>query len=209
MRIIGLTGGIGMGKSTVAAMIRRLGIPVSDADAMVHRLLSPGGKAFLLVRQTFPESFRNGIVDRAALGKAVFADPGRLRQLEAILHPMVRRERDRFLALCRRQRRRIAVLDIPLLFETSCQAECDAVMVVSAPEFIRRSRVLVRPGMTPEKLAAIMARQMPDTRKRRLADEILQTGCSRGATFRQLQAALKRLDSNHARNRPRYRNNRR
>ena len=204
MRIIGLTGGVGMGKSTVAAMIRRLGIPVSDADTVVHRLLTSRGAAYNRVAAAFPSVVHHGLINRRELGQMVFADAARLRQLEAILHPLVARERTRFLAGCRRRRARLVVLDIPLLFENRLQHECDAVMTVSAPAFLQRSRVLARPGMTRAKLSGILARQMPDFKKRRLADAVLRTGTSRAATFRQLQAILKRLDSSHARNRPRY-----
>jgi dephospho-CoA kinase len=209
MRVIGLTGSIGMGKTTIALMLRRLGIPVDAADMAVHRLLSPRGAAFAEVAAAFPEALRDGRIDRLRLGALVFADEARLKHLETILHPLVARERARFLARCRRQRRPLAILDIPLLFETGRERDMDAVITVSAPAFLQRLRVLGRPGMNEEKFHAILSRQMPDAFKRRRSDAVIFTGRGKAATIRQLQAVLKRLNSSHARNRPRYRNHRR
>ncbi len=176
MIILGLTGSIGMGKSTAARQLRRLGFPVHDADAVVHRLLARGGAAVTAIAAAFPGVVRDGVVDRRALGARVFGDPVSLRRLEAILHPLVRQAEHAFLARARRQRRRLVVLDIPLLFETGGQARCDAVAVVSAPPFVQARRVLARPGMTAERLEAIRRSQMADVDKRRRADVIIPTG---------------------------------
>lgn len=191
MVILGLTGSIGMGKSTAAAMLRRQGVPVHDADAAVHRLLAKGGAAVEAVGRAFPGVVRDGAVDRAALGKIVFNDPVALRKLEAILHPMVRAETDRFLAVSARARRRVVVLDIPLLFERGNQRRCDGVIVVSAPPFLQAQRVLRRPGMTPGRFAAIQASQMPDREKRRRADTVVTSGLGKGCTHRQLARVLR------------------
>lgn len=186
MVILGLTGSIGMGKTTAANMLRRLGVPVHDADATVHRLMDRGGAAVPLVEAAFPGVVRDGAVDRAALGRRVFDDPEALRRLEAILHPLVRRAERRFLARSAAARVPIVVLDIPLLFETGAERRCDATIVVTAPRFVQRARVLRRPGMTAARLAAIEARQMPDAEKRRRADFIVRTGRDRRATLRAL-----------------------
>lgn len=186
MVILGLTGSIGMGKTTAANMLRRLAVPVHDADAAVHRLLGHGGAAVPAVADEFPEVVRHGAVDRAALGRRVFDNPDELGKLEAILHPMVRRAERRFLARAAAARAPVVVLDIPLLFETGAERRCDATIVVSAPRFLQRARVLRRPGMTAARLAAIEARQMPDAEKRRRADFVVQTGLDRRATLRAL-----------------------
>jgi dephospho-CoA kinase len=188
MRVIGLTGGIGMGKSTAARAFARARIPVHDADAAVHCLYSRGGAAVPVIAALVPEAVHDGAVDRARLGRAVFGDPSLLRRLEAAIHPLVRREERRFLARCRRARARAAVLDIPLLFETGAERRVDAVVVVSAPPSVQRARVLRRRGMTEGKLAAILARQLPDEEKRRRADVLIRTGLSRHFA----QAALRR-----------------
>jgi dephospho-CoA kinase len=185
MVILGLTGSIGMGKSTAAALLRRQGVWVHDADATVHRLFARGGGAVAAVGKAFPGVVRNGAVDRAALGKRVFGDPNALRRLEAIVHPLVRAETDHFLAAAARARRRLVVLDIPLLFETG-NDRSDAVVVVSAPAFIQAQRVLARPRMSPERLAAILEQQMPDREKRRRADTVVTSGLGKGRTYRQL-----------------------
>ena len=166
MVILGLTGSIGMGKSTAASLLRRQGVWVHDADATVHRLFAKGGAAVTPVGRAFPGVVRNGAVDRAALGKRVFGDAKALRRLETIVHPLVRAHTDRFLAAAARARRRLVVLDIPLLLETG-GGRSDAVVVVTAPPFIQAQRVLARPRMTPERLEAILCQQMPDREKRR------------------------------------------
>lgn len=193
MIILGLTGSIGMGKSTAARQLRRLGFPVHDADAVVHGLLAKGGAAVPAIAAVFPGVVTDGVVDRAALGAQVFRDPEALRRLEAIVHPLVRRAERRFLARARRQRRRLVVLDIPLLFETGGAARCDAVAVVSAPPFVQAQRVLARPGMTKARLEAIRRKQMPDGDKRRRADLVIPTGCGHRPALRALVRATQSL----------------
>ena len=184
MRILGLTGSIGMGKSTAARQLRRLGVPVHDADATVHRLMRRGGAAVPAVARAFAGVVRDGAVDRAELGRLVFADPAALRRLEAILHPMVRAAEARFVAACRRRRRRLAVLDVPLLFETGGERRCDAVAVVTAPAFLQAQRVLARPGMNAARLAGIRGQQVADRVKRRRADFVVATGLGRRHSLR-------------------------
>ncbi len=198
MLVVGLTGSIGMGKSTVAAMLRARHVPVYDADAAVHRLLAPGGKAYLPVSTAYPDCLTGGLIDRKRLGNQVFGSAERLNQLEEILHPLVAADRVQFLRRCRSRRIKLVVLDIPLLFEKSLEAETDVVLTVSAPRFVQRARVLARPGMTETKFAAIMVRQMPDLEKRRRSDYVIKTGGPRSATVRRLQTILKALESAHA-----------
>lgn len=191
---LGLTGTIGSGKSTIAAMLRHLGVPVHDSDRAVHRLLAPGGAGVGPVAAAFPAARRaDGGIDRAALAKLVFADRAALARLEAILHPLVRADSDRFIKQMRRQGRAIAALDIPLLFESGGRRRVDAVLLAHCTQFIRRRRVLARPGMTRARLSAIEARQMPDWRKQRLADFTVPTGFHKGYTFRLLRQILSRL----------------
>ena len=189
MIILGLTGSIGMGKSTASISFRRLGIPVFDADAAVHRLQARGGRAVAPIAAAFPGSVADGRVDREALRRAVLGDPTALKRLERIVHPLVRDEERRFLARARREGRRVVVLDVPLLLETGGEARVDRVVVVSAPAAVQAVRVLRRKGMTAERLASIRARQMPDAQKRRRADHVVPTGLSR----RFAQAAIVRL----------------
>lgn len=193
MKILGLTGSIGMGKSTAAAMLRRLGVPVHDADATVHALFAPGGKAVAAVDAAFPGVVKGGAVDRAALGAKVFGDDAALRRLEAIVHPLVRAAERDFLARHRRYRTRLVVLDIPLLFETHGEARCDVVAVVSAPAFLQAARVLARPGMTRTRLDAVLAKQMPDRQKRRRADVVIPTGLGKGPAWKRLKALVQRM----------------
>ena len=193
MKILGLTGGVGMGKSTAAAMLRRMRVPVYDADAAVHRMMGKGGIAVAAVAAAFPGVVKDGAIDRAALGSRVFGDPGAMKRLEAIIHPLVRRDEDRFLAEMRRRRAKLVVMDVPLLFESGRDRRYDATIVVAAPEFLRRARVLARPGMTPARLAAIMAKQMPDAEKRRRADIVVPSGLGRALTWRRLRHAIERL----------------
>jgi len=192
MRIVGLTGSIAMGKSTAADMFRRMGVPVHDADLVVHRLLAQPGPALDRISREFPGVIRNGSVDRKALGKIVFADRTALSRLEAILHPLVRAAERQFRARARASRRKVVVLDIPLLFETGAERRCDAVLVVSAPRMVQMRRALDRPGMTKARFAEIEARQMPDARKRQLADVVIPTGLGRRLTWKSLLRALKR-----------------
>jgi dephospho-CoA kinase len=193
MIVLGLTGGVGMGKSTAAAMLRRMGVPVHDADRTVHWLLAPGGAAVAAVAAQFPEAATDGAIDRAALGRRVFADRAALARLEAILHPLVRDEERRFLRAMRRRRAPVVLLDVPLLFETGGERRCDAVILVTAPAFLQRQRVLARPDMDRARFAAVLARQMPDWERRRRADFVVWTGLDRGRTFRRLRRIVRGL----------------
>jgi dephospho-CoA kinase len=179
MVVLGLTGSIGMGKSTAAERLRRLGVPVHDADAEIHRLLREDRLAISAVGAAFPGVIRNGSVDRAELGRRVFGDAAALARLESILHPRVQRVADRFLRRAAAAREPVVALDIPLLFETGGARRCDAVIVVSAPGFVQSARVLHRPGMSAQRLAAILARQTPDALKQREADFVVPTGLDR------------------------------
>lgn len=199
MRVIGLTGSIAMGKSTTAAMLRRLGIPVHDADAAVHRLTAPKGRAVAAIAARFPGVVdETGAVDRRLLGPRVFKDPKELKALEAILHPLVKDEEKRFMQRQYREKRRLVVLDIPLLFETRGQGRCDAVWVVSAPRLLQTQRVLRRPGMTGDRLAAVRARQIPDAEKRRRADLVIPTGLGRRPAWNAVIRGLKKQGKRHA-----------
>lgn len=191
MIILGLTGSIGMGKSTAAAMLRRLGVRTDDADAAVHRLTGPGGAALPAIEAVFPGVTGPGGLDRRKLGATIFGDSAALKRLEAILHPLVAAERDRFLKRAARDRVAIVALDVPLLFETGLDRRCDLTLLVTAPSFVQRARVLKRPGMTIEKLRDIRARQMPDVEKQRRADIVIRTGLGRRPVLRQLRRALK------------------
>ncbi|MGX5831584.1 dephospho-CoA kinase [Mesorhizobium sp. 43Arga] len=174
MIVLGLTGSIGMGKSTTAKMFAEAGVPVHDSDEAVHRLYA--GAAAPLVEAAFPGTTVGGVVDRVKLGAHVLGDAAALKRLEAIIHPLVRADADAFLARHRTAGESIALLDIPLLFETGGRGRVDKVVVVTAPAEVQRQRVLARPGMTEEKLAAILAKQVPDEEKRRLADFVIDTG---------------------------------
>jgi dephospho-CoA kinase len=198
--VLGLTGSIGMGKSTAATTLRGLGIPLFDADGMVHRLLAPGGAAVEAVAAEFPGvRAANGGIDRARLGQRVFSDPKALAWLERIIHPMVEAGERRFLGLCSGRRVPIVALDIPLLFESGSERRCDYVLVVSAPGLIQRQRVLRRPGMTEMRLAAILQNQMPDREKRRRADFVVTTGLSRNLSLRRLRAVVRNLREGRSR----------
>jgi dephospho-CoA kinase len=192
--VLGLTGSIGMGKSTAATMLRRLGVPLFDADLAVHRLLAPSGAAVPPVSAAFPGVLtEDGGIDRALLGQRVFTNPAALKRLEAILHPMVAAEERRFLARLRARRVPLAVLDIPLLFETGAERRCDYVLVVSAPALVQRQRVMRRPGMTEIRLDAILRKQTPDHRKRQRADFVVPTGAGRNLTLRRLKSIVRLL----------------
>lgn len=189
--IIGLTGSIGMGKSTVAAMFEELGVPVFDADAEVHRLQGPDGALLPAIEAAFPGTTGPAGVDRGKLGAHVFGDDTALARLEAIVHPAVAAARQAFLIDHAAQP--VVVFDIPLLFEKGGAAQVDRVLVVSAPADVQRARVLARPGMTPEKFAQILARQVPDAEKRARADHVIDTGTSldlTGAAVAALVASL-------------------
>ncbi|MEQ9489991.1 MAG: dephospho-CoA kinase [Alphaproteobacteria bacterium] len=193
MIVVGLTGSIGMGKSTAATIFRRLGVPVQDADAVVHDLFQNNTAVIGQVEDAFPGAVTNGRVDRKKLGAMVFGKPDAIARLEAIVHPAVRAERDRFLARCRMRRLSACVLDIPLLFETGGDALCDEIVVVVAPPFVQAARVLKRPGMTPERLQSIRAKQMPDREKCRRATLVIQTGNGKRPVIRAIAALLRRV----------------
>lgn len=181
MIIIGLTGSIGMGKSTVASMFRSLGVPVFDADAEVRRVQGPGGRALAAIEELFPGTTHAGGLHRERLGAAVFGDRAKLRGLESILHPLVAEAQSAFLGAHRLKD--AVVLDVPLLFEKGGWKRCSLSVVVSAPYRVQRARVLARPGMTPEKFAQILKTQMPDREKRALADVVIETGRGRRHTW--------------------------
>jgi dephospho-CoA kinase len=191
MKVIGLTGGIGMGKSTAANTFKRLHVPVFDADAAVHELQAKGGRAVAPIAAAFSGTVREGKVDREALRRAVLGNPEALKRLERIVHPLVRDAERRFLAAARRRGERLVVLDIPLLFETKGEGRCDLVVVVTAPAPVQRWRVLRRPGMTEERLRYILGRQTPDREKRRRADVLVHTGLSRHAAQRAIRKLVR------------------
>jgi len=176
MFILGLTGSLGMGKTTTASFFAEAGVPVHDADAVVHRLYE--GEAAAAIEAAFPGTATAGKVDRGKLAQRVLDDPAALRRLEALIHPLVRESEARFLKEAERAGARVAVLDIPLLFETGGDRRVDAVVVVSAPQDVQSVRVMARPGMTAAKLDAILARQLADAEKRSRADFVVDT--SRG-----------------------------
>jgi len=198
--VLGLTGSIAMGKSTAAAMLRNLRIPVIDADAAVHKLLGPRGAAVAAVTAKF-----SGVgdhiqgIDRKKLGAHVFANPQDLSVLEAILHPAVRTLRSAALRQAAFRRAPIVALDTPLLFESGGDQDCDAVMVITAPAFLQRQRALARPGMTSAKFASILKRQMPDAEKRRRADAVIPSSLGRRETLSQIKRFLARLQTRRVR----------
>jgi dephospho-CoA kinase len=188
MLVLGLTGSVGMGKSTTAGFFVEAGVPVHDADAVVHRLYA--GEAVPQIEAAFPGTTAGGIVDRTLLAKRVLGDPVALKRLEAIVHPLVQASERRFLADAEARGDKVVVLDIPLLFETGGEARVDAVAVVSAPAEVQRARVLERPGMTAEKFEAILSKQMPDVEKRSRADFVVDTSQAFEATRAQIRAVL-------------------
>ena len=191
MIILGLTGSIGMGKSATAAMFRNAGIPVHDADAAVHDLYS--GVAVPLIETAFPGTVVNGIIDRKKLGERVIGKAEEMKRLEAIVHPLVAEVRNRFLEDAAARGAKLAVLDIPLLYETGGEKLCDYVVVVSAPEEVQRTRVLARPEMTEEKFRAILAKQVPDTEKRKRADFIVDSSQGFEVAEKQVAAIISQL----------------
>ena len=193
MIVVGLTGSIGMGKSNAARSLRYLGVPVYDADAEVHKLYAKGGAAVAPIARAFPFAVRDGAVDRAKLSELLRADPGAVARLETIVHPLVRRIQERFLRAAALRHEPIAVLDIPLLFETGGEKRCDAVIVVSAPAYLQRQRVLRRPGMSGAKLDLLLGRQTPDAEKRRRADYVINTNRGYRDTLLALKKIIQRL----------------
>jgi dephospho-CoA kinase len=190
MFVLGLTGSLGMGKSTTAKFFAEEGVPLHDADAEVHRVYERG--ATPLIEAAFPGTTVGGKVDRDKLAQRVLGDPVAIRKLEGIVHPLVRRAEEHFLAEAARKGASIVVLDIPLLFETGADRRCDAVVVVSAPADVQRARVFERPGMTEEKFDAILVKQMPDAEKRARADFLVDTSTGFGAARAQVREILAR-----------------
>ena len=193
MIVLGLTGSIGMGKSTAAKMFRAMGVPVHDADATVHDLMAHDRQVRDEISVRFPGTVSGESVDRQALGAAVFGDPSALRDLEAILHPRLRRVAERFLTKHRLLRAPLVVLDIPLLYETGGDTRVDAVVVVSAPAFLQRRRVMARPGMDEKRFAGILTSQMPDREKRRRAEFVVETGLGKAYTFTRLKRIVSEI----------------
>jgi dephospho-CoA kinase len=193
MIVLGLTGSLAMGKSTTAQLFAEEGVPVFDADAAVHRLYE--GEAVPPIERAFPGTTANGCVDRVRLAERVMGDPDALKKLESIVHPLVRAAQQRFLVEAAGKAASVAVLDIPLLFETGGEQRVDKVVVVSAPESVQRERVLARPGMTEEKFAAMIRRQMHDSEKRRRADFVVDTGKGLEPARQQVRAILRALKS--------------
>jgi dephospho-CoA kinase len=189
--ILGLTGSIGMGKSATAAIFQRLGVSVHDADAAVHALYR--GAAAPLIEAAFPGTVVDGVVDRAALSRIVLGSPERMKQLEAIVHPLVRAQEEGFLARAAAAGAPVTVLDIPLLLETGAEGRCDAVLVVTAPAAVQEERVLARADMSREKFEAIRAKQMPDADKRARAHFLVETGRGHAAAETQVRDILKAL----------------
>lgn len=191
MFVLGLTGSLGMGKSTTAGFFADEGVPVHDADAAVHRLYA--GDAIAPVEAAFPGTISNGVIDREKLARRVLDDPAALATLEAIVHPLVRREEERFLAAARASGAEVAVLDIPLLFETGGEKRVDAVVVVTAPPEVQHARAFERPGMTEEKFSALLAKQLPDAEKRRRADFVVDSSKGFDSAREQVRAILRQV----------------
>ena len=199
MIVIGITGSIGMGKTTASGILRDLGVPVHDSDAEVHKLLGPNGRAVEEIAVMFPGTLRQdkegrAYIDRQALGRIVFADAKKKKQLEDFLHPIVRRASDDFRSNMKDKGHKFAALDIPLLFETNGEGRVDATLCLTAPPDVQRQRVLSRIGMTREKFERILASQMPDAEKRERADFVIDTSRGLEDTKMQLQDMLKKLE---------------
>jgi dephospho-CoA kinase len=191
MIVIGLTGSIGMGKSTVASQFAAMGAKLCSADAIVHVLLKTDTRVRAAIKKEFPQAFIDGAIDRNVLGKIIFADDQKRKRLEAILHPRVQNIENRFVQKNKQLGTKVVVLDIPLLFETGGEQRCDVVIVASAPYFIQKQRVMRRPRMTEEKLNHIISSQMSDANKRRLADFVVATGLGKAHSFRKIKAFMK------------------
>lgn len=194
MIVFGLTGSIGMGKSTAAKMLKLMGVPVHDSDHAVHKALGAKGAAFEEVAVTFPDAWdkKKRLIDRKKLGDIVFNNPAELGKLEAILHPLAEASQKKFLQDMKRRGKRAAALEIPLLFETGAEKRVDYTICVSAPPLLQRRRVMARKNMTDEKFRRIVENQMPDLQKQAYADFVVQTGLGYGTTFRELRKILKK-----------------
>ncbi len=190
MIVLGVTGSIAMGKSTVSTMLSHLDNPIHDADKTVHDLMGVNGKAYYKIAKSFPGTLQVNGVDRVKLGREVFGNPEKLDLLENILHPLVREARDKFIKQQNRYKSRLVILDVPLLYETGGDKNCDKVLVVSAPFFIQRQRALSRQGMTQAKFFDILKRQLPDHEKRKRADFIVPTGLGKAYTYRFLKRLI-------------------
>jgi dephospho-CoA kinase len=199
MMIVGLTGSIGMGKSTAAKMLRQMGVPVYDADANVHAIQAKGGVALPAIEAAFPGVVKDGVLDRQALGARVFGNKEALRKLESIVHPLVGQRQRAFLKRAARRGEKLVVLDIPLLFEGAGERRVDATLVVSAPAFLQRRRVMARPGMSKERLDGILRQQVPDALKRRRATIVIPTGLGLAPTRLALAKAIARLKKRRGR----------
>lgn len=193
MRIVGLTGSIGMGKSTVAGMLRDLGVPVFDADATVHELYAKGGAGAAAISEVWPDAVVDGAVDRARLSARLMGNPDAFARLNAIVHPLVREREIGFRAAAEAAGAKLFVVDVPLLFETGGRDRFDTILVVSAPADVQRARVLARPGMSPEKFAMILGKQVPDAEKRAGADHVIDTGVGLDETRAQVQRLVEEL----------------
>lgn len=193
MKILGLTGGMGMGKSTVANMLRHAGLPVFDADAVVHRLQAPRGEALPAIAHLVPEAVKDGRLERGVLRQAVLGHPAMLKKLEAIMHPLVRKARGQFLQQHCQFGTPWVVLDIPLLFETGAERLCNRVVVVSAPAWVQRRRVAQRRHMPPAQARRLIACQMPNARRVQGADVVIHTGLSMKETERQVRRFIRSL----------------
>ena len=193
MRVIGLTGSIGMGKTNAARALRQLGVPVLEADGVVHRLTAAHGRALPAINAAFPGTVTEGRLDRGKRAGMVFGNDAALKRLEGILHPLFEAEERRFIARSRAHRVALVAVDIPLLYEVGAERHMDAVIVMTAPKMIQRARVMRRRGMTQARLDAILARQMPDHAKRRRADFVVRTGTTRRDTVRKLKIIVDNL----------------
>lgn len=198
MIVIGLTGSIGMGKSTVAAQFERLGVRVCSADALVHQFLQKDGLAVPAVAEMFPGVVKNNTVDRRKLGEIVFHNPEKRKALEELLHPLVVAEEEWFVRSEARKGAKLVVVEIPLLYETGADQRCDLVVVVTAPHWLQRQRVMRRPGMTNEKFLSILKIQMPDREKRARASVVINTGMGRRASYRQVAHLVEKLRKGEA-----------
>ena len=199
MMIVGLTGSISMGKSTAAKMLRQMGVPVYDADANVHAVQAKGGAALPPIEAAFPGVVKDGVLDRQALGARVFGNKDALRKLESIVHPLVGQRQRAFLKRAARRGEKLVVLDIPLLFEGAGERRVDATLVVSAPAFLQRHRVMARPGMSAERFLGILRQQVPDAEKRRNATIVIPTGLGLAPTRLALAKAIARLKTRRGR----------